>query len=297
MPEPIVPPPITPTLRTSRGVASASGILATARSAKKAWTRPARCGLSRHSRKRRRSSAIPSAIGKVLAAIASTHLTGEMRCGFRPPPPPSPPRWRHHRAGSRSRPPGASAACRPAPPARPRARPRAARPPPAVDQPQRQRLLPRHVPAGGDELDRGGDAGKARRALRAARAGQEAERDLRQPDAQSFQTDARVAGERDLKPAAQSDPVQHRDDGLGGRLDPVHHLGQDRLLRRTAELADVRARDEGAALAVEGDDLHRLVRIRGGQAVDQPPPQRVRGGVHRRVVAARSGRRAPASPR
>ena len=77
MPLPMVPPPMMPTRSTLRGVASRSGILATARSAKKAWINPARCGLSRQSRNKARSMSMPSRIGWSQAAIASTHFRGE----------------------------------------------------------------------------------------------------------------------------------------------------------------------------------------------------------------------------
>ena len=57
------------------------GRASAAASARKAWIGPARSGLSRHRRMSRRSSALPSWIGRRLAATASAHVAGENRRG------------------------------------------------------------------------------------------------------------------------------------------------------------------------------------------------------------------------
>ena len=62
MPEPMVPPPMTPTRSSRRGSTPlSSGSLATARSAKKAWIMPSRWGESMSSAKSSRSRRKPSA--------------------------------------------------------------------------------------------------------------------------------------------------------------------------------------------------------------------------------------------
>ena len=153
-----------------------------------------------------------------------------------------------------------------------------------IDQAEVERLRPRHVAARRYHLDRRRDPDQAGRPLRAARAGQDAERHLRQADAQPLDPHARMGGERDLQPAAERDAVEDRDHRRLARLQQVHDVGQDRVPRRGAELADVGPRDEGAAAAVERDHLHPRVRLRRPEAGDQPGAQRVGGRVHRRVV-------------
>ena len=79
MPPPMVPAPMTAAERMGRvGVSSGtSGILEAARSAKKACRSARDSGVCISSTKRRRSTAIPSSNGLVVAAsTASTHLPG-----------------------------------------------------------------------------------------------------------------------------------------------------------------------------------------------------------------------------
>ena len=72
MPAPMVPPPTTPMAERGRGVAFASGIFATARSAKKAWTMASRCGSAWDLSETSVSRLSPSASGRVQASTAST---------------------------------------------------------------------------------------------------------------------------------------------------------------------------------------------------------------------------------
>src|SRR3546814_8331336 len=99
-------------------------------------------------------------------------------------------------------------------------------------------------------------------ALRAAAAGQQAQRDLRQAHLRALQRHAVVAAERVFQAAAEGEAVDRSDDRLVALLQHVL-----RLARRTrpalAELADVGAGDEGTAGA--GQD-HRLdVRVRSDE--------------------------------
>ena len=75
MPAPIVPPPTTPILSNLRGFARlASGTLALARSAKKAWIMPLDCSEERHSKKLALSNARPSAKGVSSAAVTHSMI-------------------------------------------------------------------------------------------------------------------------------------------------------------------------------------------------------------------------------
>ena len=90
--------------------------------------------------------------------------------------------------------------------------------------------------------------------------------------------DAVVAGERQLEPAAETGAVDRRDDRLGQRLDPAHHLlaleaqplglglGGER-----GELLDVGAGDEGVGLA--GDEHHGLRSSASSREPDRAAPR------------------------
>src|SRR5690606_8573817 len=70
------------------------------------------------------------------------------------------------------------------------------------------------VPPRGDEVERNLRSDEARQALRAATAGQQAERDLRQADLSALQRDAIMAAERIFQTAAEGEAVDGRDDRL-----------------------------------------------------------------------------------
>jgi hypothetical protein len=135
----------------------------------------------------------------------------------------------------------------------------------AVDQAERQRFLRARMAAAEHEFQRGLHADEARRALRAARAGQQAQRHFGQAQLGGGRGQAVVRGQRHFQPAAERGAVDGGDHRLGAVLDLQAGLGQRGLLRRLAELADVRAGDEVAARA---DDQHRLGRAVGLGRVD-----------------------------
>ncbi|MCY1542238.1 hypothetical protein D9M68_779760 [compost metagenome] len=104
-------------------------------------------------------------------------------------------------------------------------------------------------------------AHEARRALRAARARQQAQRHLGQPQPGARQRDAVMRGQRHFQPAAQRGAVQHGHHGLGAGFDLVAEVGQDGRLRRFAEFADVGAGDEVPPGAGQHDGAHLRVRL------------------------------------
>ena len=86
-------------------------------------------------------------------------------------------------------------------------------------------LVHRHQAAADHQLHRARLADEARQPLRAAGAGQHAERDLGQADlAAVLPRDAEVGGHRDLEAAADGVAVQRRDDELRRLLEPVQRL-------------------------------------------------------------------------
>ena len=88
---------------------------------------------------------------------------------------------------------------------------------------------------GGDHLQRLLHADQARQPLGAAGAGQDAERDLRQPElAHVLGHHAVVAAQRQLQPAAQRRAVDGRHDRLVARLDAGDLRRQERLLHAGA---------------------------------------------------------------
>ncbi|MNT11085.1 hypothetical protein D3C72_1459470 [compost metagenome] len=105
------------------------------------------------------------------------------------------------------------------------------------------------------QFERGLHADEARRALRAARAGQQAQRHFGQAQLGGGRGEAVVRRQGNLQPAAERGAMDGSDHRLGAVLDLQADLGQRGLLRRLAELADVRAGDEVAARA---DDQHAL---------------------------------------
>ena len=125
----------------------------------------------------------------------------------------------------------------------------------AVDEAERQRFLRARVAAAQHQFQCRLHADQARRALRAARAGQQAQRHFGQAQLGGGRGQAVVRRERHFEPAAERGAVDRGDHRLGAVLDRKAGLGQRGRLRRLAELADVRAGDEIAAGA---DDQHRL---------------------------------------
>src|SRR5512135_1263371 len=158
-----------------------------------------------------------------------------------------------------------------------------------VDHAERLRLLGRYRVAGGHHLDRFGGADHARQALRAARAGQDAELYFRQADLRLGQRDAVVAAECELEPAAEGEAADRRDQGLFHRvLLLVDHrqVGRRHLL---VELADVGAARERLFAADDDHRLHRGVGLGLPQAFHDAGAQRVAQAVYRGVVEGDDG--------
>ena len=107
-----------------------------------------------------------------------------------------------------------------------------------------------------DELERPLNADQPRHALRAARARDDAEGDLRQAKARARERDAVVAGERDLKSAAEHRAVHRCEERNGQPLETVEQRPVRFLLGRAGELGYVRPREEGAARAHQYGAAH-----------------------------------------
>ena len=125
-----------------------------------------------------------------------------------------------------------------------------------LDQAVLQRLRCADRIAADDHLDRKLGTDRARQALRAAGARQQAEFYFRQAKPGVLGRDPEVAGERDLETAAERGAMN----GGNDRFRRVLHLGQHFMQAgrfwRLAELGDVGAGNEGAAGAGQHDRLH-----------------------------------------
>ncbi|MCY1207008.1 hypothetical protein D9M72_185920 [compost metagenome] len=166
-----------------------------------------------------------------------------------------------------------------------------------VDQAHLRRSAGRHVRARGDHLQRLFRAHDTRQPLGAARPGQQAEIDFRQPALCRARGDAVMAHQRQLQPAAERGAVDSGHHRLGRVLDHGLHLCQRRARRRLAKLGDVRARDKGLAGADQHHGLDRIVgkcarhavadaaAHGGGQCIDGGRVEGQDGdvGVHREV--------------
>ena len=118
-------------------------------------------------------------------------------------------------------------------------------------------------------VERRSDADQARQALRAAGARQQAELHFGQADLGRGHRDAVVAAQRHLEPAAERRAVDRGDHRLGRVLDRSSQLGQRSAIdRRLAEFGDVGAGDEGAAGADQHDG------VTDASAARQPPARR-----------------------
>ena len=104
---------------------------------------------------------------------------------------------------------------------------------------------------------------RARQALRAAGARQQAELHLGQAQPRFLDRDAEMTGERDLEAAAERRAVDRGHDRLRRVLHQGQHLDQAGRLRRLAEFGDVGAGDEGAAAAGQHDTLDLGIGDRG----------------------------------
>jgi hypothetical protein len=126
-----------------------------------------------------------------------------------------------------------------------------------VDQPHGQAILGRNVLAARHHLQRLLDARDAGKALRAAGPGEQSQVNLRQPATRARYCDAVVCAKGDFKAATQSRAMDGRDHRLGRVFHHLLHVEQACAFLLSAELADVGAGDEGAALANQHDRLDR----------------------------------------
>ena len=126
-----------------------------------------------------------------------------------------------------------------------------------IDQPQRQRLVGRDAFAAADHLDGAGHTDPARQALGAARAGNDAQRDLGQAQQRAGQRDACVAGQRQFQATAQRRAVQRGHHRLAAGFDQSDDGRHLRVLQRLAEFAQVGAGHEGGA-AADDDASHQV---------------------------------------
>ena len=90
------------------------------------------------------------------------------------------------------------------------------------------------------------------------------------PQLRARHGDAVVRAQRDFQAAAQRRAVDRGDDRLGRVLHLVLHVEQAGALHRAAELGDVGAGDEGAALADQHDGLDGRIGDGLLEALDQP---------------------------
>ncbi len=155
-----------------------------------------------------------------------------------------------------------------------------------VHQAGGQGCLGRQVLAAEHQLGRGLHAHQARRALRAAGAGQQAQIHLGQAQFGTGQGDTEMRGHGDFEPTAQGRAVDGGDHQLGARLHAIEHIGQRGRHGRLAELADVGAGDEGLALADDEHGLERRVLLQLLHRRQQAGTHALAQGVDGRVVDA-----------
>ena len=128
-----------------------------------------------------------------------------------------------------------------------------------------------------------------RQALRAARAGNDAELDLRQAEPRARGRDAEMAAHRQLKPAAERRAVHRRDRRLFHLVQRRDHLDERGRLRRLAELGDVGAGHERAARAGDHDGLDRGVVARRDHAFLDALAHAMAQRIHGRIVDGDDG--------
>ena len=144
--------------------------------------------------------------------------------------------------------------------------------------------------ARGDELQGLLHADRARQALRAAGARNDAELDLGQPELPHILgRDAVVAAQCQLQAAAERRAVHRGHHRLGRCLDRVDERGQQGLLHLALEFRDVGAGGEEPACARQHDGLDPGIGIGLAEGLLQPHAQRMAQRIHRRVVHADDG--------
>ena len=227
--------------------------------------------------RQRRLHAVDAGVRRVEAAGAAGHLLAEVLEDLRPPA----------RRLQVLLQPGRAPQRRPA--GREAPRPRHRRPLQVsrdafVGEAEGHRLLHRVELPPDDHVQRRLDADEPRQALRAPRAGQDAEGHFRQAEPRAGGGEPHVARQRHLHAAARRDAVDGGDHRLRRRLDLVQDRGQGRGAgrRRRAELPDVRPAAEHPARAGDDDRRDGVV----GQRLGHPRPQR---GPHGEAQAVDGG--------
>ncbi len=154
----------------------------------------------------------------------------------------------------------------------------------AVDKTQRQRFFSACMASAEDQIKGCLRTDQTRRALRAARARQQAELDFGQAELRAVDRNPVMRGERHFQAAAERGAVNRGDDRLRACFDAVAHVRQRRRYRRFAELANIRTGDEIAARADDQHRLDRLIVICSFDGREQPAPHVGRQRVHRCMV-------------
>ncbi len=153
-----------------------------------------------------------------------------------------------------------------------------------LDQAMLERLGGADRIAADDHLDRQFRTDRARQALGAAGAGQQAELDLGQAQLRFLRCNAEVACQRHFEAAAEGGAMNGGNDRLRRVLHRQQHFMQARRLRRLAEFGDVGAGDEGAAAAGQHDRLHFRIGDRALDAFENTAADRGAQRIHRRAV-------------
>ena len=160
----------------------------------------------------------------------------------------------------------------------------------ARDKSRRQRFVRAQEPAREDDVHGDRFPDRARQALRAAGAGDDADAGLRLAELRGRRCDDQVARHRQLVPAAEAVAGDRRDDRRPGRADPVPALDAARVVhvdrRSRGHLADVGPRRERLLAAGEDDAANPVLAVklleRLDDAVHQLVGERVQplGAVH-----------------
>ncbi|MHC2517033.1 hypothetical protein ACVMHW_002915 [Bradyrhizobium diazoefficiens] len=125
---------------------------------------------------------------------------------------------------------------------------------------------------------------RARQALGAAGARQQAELHLGQAELGLLHRNAEMTGQRDLEAAAERGAVNCGNDRLRRVLDLGQHVVEGGRLRRLAEFGDIGTGDEGAAGAGQHDALDRGIGDRGLDALQNATADCGTQRIDRRAV-------------
>ena len=158
-----------------------------------------------------------------------------------------------------------------------------------VDDPGLKCFFGRNLTARQDHVQRERDTGQARHALRAASAGQKAQQDFGQADAQPCDADAGMGGEAKFQPAAKGGAVHDADHRDGRGFDDVEHIGQRGGHEGLAEFADIGACHEGAPCGVDRNDAGGGLGVQMFDGLLQTLADGLSGGVDWRIVDADQG--------